>query len=85
MVTEYDEIPQANTIYPSWLHVEYAITLFKSFWNAPDVAAKKDVIAPTNAISTSIFGAYSKRGEHLTIKNTPAVQSLALGPFLPYF
>jgi hypothetical protein len=41
------------------------------------VAAKKQVIAPTKVIMTRTFGAYSKRGEHLTIKKTPAVQRVS--------
>ncbi len=28
---------------PIWLHVEYAITFFKSFWNTPMLEEKKAV------------------------------------------
>ena len=60
-------------MYPDWLHVGYAIARFGSFWNAPDVAAKNDVVAPIMAINIKVSGAYSEGGEHRTTKNTPAV------------
>ncbi len=65
--------------------MEYAITLFKSFWKAPVVAAKKDVNAPANVIIINTFGAYSNNGEHLTIKNTPAVHFCFMCFFLRFY
>lgn len=46
-------------------------------FGSPVVAAKKAVIAPANVKITRTSGASSKRGEHLTIKKTPAVTSVA--------
>lgn len=48
-----------------------------SFWAIPVVAPKNAVIAPTKTIKVRIAGAYSKIGEHLIIKNTPAVTIVA--------
>lgn len=44
-----------------------------SFWTNPTVAAKNAVDAPAILINTNVFGEYSKSGENLITKNTPAV------------
>lgn len=50
------------------------------------MAAKKDVVAPMIVTTVKVLGAYSKSGEHLTTKNTPAVHfcfGFALSPVPP--
>ena len=64
-------------MYPSWLHVEYAITFLKSFWVRPIVEEKNAVKLPTKIISNSIIGVCSNIGDNLIIKNTPAVTIVA--------
>ena len=53
------------------------MTFFKSFWTKPIVAAKNAVITPTITTKSSVFGAYSNKGEHRIIKKTPAVTIVA--------
>ena len=64
-------------MYPNWLQVEYAITLFKSFCSKPVVAAKNAVHAPRIATIFKDTGLYSNTGELLVIKKTPAVTIVA--------
>lgn len=63
--------------YPSWLIVLKAIIRFKSFCNRPVEAAKNEVRAPTHRITKRAVGEYSKIGEDLNSKYTPAVTSVA--------
>ena len=44
-----------------------------SFWTKPIVAAKNAVQAPLTVITASAVSEYSIKGEHLIIRNTPAV------------
>ena len=50
---------------------------FISFWTNATVAAKNAVIIPTTATTLSANWEYSKIGEHLTTKKTPAVTMVA--------
>jgi len=50
---------------------------FISFWTSPIVAEKKAVVAPIRVIIDKTVGTYSKIGEHLIIKKTPAVTIVA--------
>lgn len=67
----------ANTIYPSWLIVEYAITLFKSFWYTAIVPAIIAVKAPSQLIIIKPVELYSSKGDNLINKYTPAVTIVA--------
>ena len=64
-------------MYPNWLHVEYAITFFKSFWTNPTEAANKDVIAPIKHTAINAVEDCSNKGEVLNNKYTPAVTIVA--------
>ena len=48
-----------------------------SVWTKAIVAAKNAVVIPTIVIILSVKGEYSKIGEHLTTKKTPAVTIVA--------
>ena len=53
------------------------MTLFRSFCNISVVAARNDVVAPTEVITIKVVGGYSNKGEHLAIMKTPVVTIVA--------
>ena len=57
--------------------MEYAIIFLISFCTKATVAAKNAVIIPTKVIIFNVNWEYSKIGEHLTTKKTPAVTIVA--------
>lgn len=53
------------------------MTLFKSFWTKPTLAAKNAVREPTMVTTNNIEGLFSKKYEQRIIKKTPAVTNVA--------